>query len=335
MAQGVVRWGVLSTAKIGVTKVIPGMRRSPICEIAAIGSRTLAAAEQAAGTLGIPRAYGSYEALLADPDLDAIYNPLPNHLHVPWTVKAMEAGKHVLCEKPIALSATEAALLLDARARTGKLVAEAFMVRQTPWWQRARTLAQDGSLGEVRAIQSFFSYMLKDSANIRNQADIGGGGLMDIGCYAIATARYVLGQEPSRVAALIQRDPDSGIDRLTSALVAFPEAQLTFTCSTCASPYQRVVIIGTRARVELLIPFNAPTDTACVIRIDDGSDIGGGSAQVQRFEVVDQYMLQGEAFSRAVLGEVPLEFPIEDAALNMRVIDAVFAAAASGHWQPV
>ena len=335
MAQGVVRWGVLSTAKIGVTKVIPGLQRSPMCHVAAIGSRSIGTAEQAATTLGIPRAYGSYEALLADPDIDAIYNPLPNHLHVPWTIKAMEAGKHVLCEKPIALNATEAALLLDARARTGKLVAEAFMVRQTPWWQRARALAQDGSLGEVRAIQTFFSYMLKDPANIRNQADIGGGGLMDIGCYAIATARYVLGQEPSRAAALIQRDPDSGIDRLTSALIAFPEAQLSFTCSTSAAPYQRVVLVGTRARVELLIPFNTPTDAACVIRIDDGSDLGGASAQVERFEAVDQYMLQGEAFSRAVLGEAPLEFPIEDAVLNMRVIDAVFAAAASGSWQPV
>ena len=335
MADTVVRWGVLSTAKIGLTKVIPGMQASPHIVVAAIASRAIGAAEQAAARLGIPRAYGSYEALLADPDIEAIYNPLPNHLHVPWTIKAMEAGKHVLCEKPIALTAAEAAQLIDARARTGRLVAEAFMVRDTPWWQRVRALVQDGSLGEVRAIQTFFSYFLKDPANIRNQADIGGGGLMDIGCYAIATARYVLGREPTGVAAVIERDPDSRIDRLTSALLTFPGAHLTFTCSTNAAPYQRVVVVGTRARVEVLIPFNAPTDTPCIIRIDDGADLSGAGARVETFPAVDQYMLQGEAFSRAVRGEERCAYPIEDAVQNMRIIEAVFAAAESGSWHPL
>ena len=332
---GVVRWGVLSTARIGIGQVIPGMQRSPLCRIAAIASRSAASAQKAAASLGIPRAYGSYEELLDDPAIDAIYNPLPNHLHVPWTIRAMEAGKHVLCEKPVALTAAEAAQLVEARARTGKLVAEAFMIRHTPWWQRVRALVQEGALGEVRAIQTFFSYYLEDQADIRNQADIGGGGLMDIGCYAIASARYVLGQEPTRVAALIDHDPRSGIDRLTSALVAFPTTHLTFTCSTSAAPCQRVVIVGTRARIELLIPFNAPADTACRIRIDDGQDLSGAGAAIESFDPVDQYMLQGEAFSRAVLGQAPLEFPIEDAVQNMRIIEAIFAAAADGGWQPV
>ena len=335
MTADKVRWGVLSTAEIGLTKVIPGMQGSPLCHIAAIASRGLERAERAAASLNIAQAYGSYEALLADPDIDAIYNPLPNHLHVPWTIKAMEAGKHVLCEKPIALTSTEAALLVDARARTGKLVAEAFMIRHTPWWQRARTLVQDGSLGEIRAIQTFFSYFLDDPANIRSQADIGGGGLMDVGCYAIASARYVLGEEPTRVAALIEREHPSAPDRLASALVAFPSAHLTFTCSTHAAPYQRVAIVGTRARVELLIPFNAPNDVACRIRIDDGQDLSGAGAVVESFEAVDQYKLQGEGFSRAVLGLSSLEFPIEDAVQNMRIIEAVFAAAASGDWEPI
>lgn len=335
MTDGMVRWGVLSTAEIGATKVIPAMQRSRLCHIAAIASRTPDNAERVAAQLQIPRAYGSYEALLADPEIDAIYNPLPNHLHVPWTLRAMEAGKHVLCEKPIALTTDEAGQLVEARTRTGKLVAEAFMIRQTPWWQRVRALVQAGSLGEVRAIQTFFSYFLDDPANIRSQLDIGGGGLMDIGCYAIASARYVLGQEPNRVASLVERDPQSGVDRLTSALVAFPTTHLTFTCSTSAAPYQRVVIVGSRARVEVMIPFNAPNDAACQIRIDDGQDLSGNAATVESFDAVDQYRLQGEAFSRAVLGQAPLEFPIEDAVQNMRIIEAVFAAGAEGGWKPV
>ena len=331
-----VNWGVLGTAHIGTGKVIPAMQRGAHSRIVAIASRDRATAERAATDLGITRAYGSYEALLDDPDIAAIYNPLPNHLHVPWTIRAMEAGKHVLCEKPIALNAAEAEQLLDARARTGKLVAEAFMVRHTPWWRRARALAQDGTLGDVRAIQTFFSYFLDDPANVRNQPEIGGGGLLDIGCYAINTARYVFGAEPVRVVASIERDARFGVDTLTSALLEFPGGRhLTFTCSTQLSPHQRATIVGTKARAEVLIPFNAPTDAPCRILVDDGGDLAGGHARVESFEVADQYTLQGDAFSRAVLGQGALEFPIEDAIANMRAIDAVFRAAASGAWQSV
>jgi predicted dehydrogenase len=329
-----VRWGVLSTAKIGREKVLPAMRRSDFCSIDAIGSRDLDAARRVAATLGIPRAYGSYEALLADPAIEAIYNPLPNHLHVPWTIKALEAGKHVLCEKPIALTAEEATRLIAARDRSGKLVAEAFMVRQNPQWQRAREIVRSGALGEVRAIQTFFSYHLLDPTNVRNQADIGGGGLMDIGCYAIATARYIFGAEPTRVAALIDRDPTMGTDRLSSALIEFPGGKhLSFTTSTQLSPHQRVTIGGSKARLEILVPFNAPNDRPCRILLDDGRDLFGGGATHEEFPVVDQYALQGDAFSRAVRGEAALEFPIEDAVLNMRVIDAAFRAGASGNWE--
>jgi len=328
-----IRWGVLSTAKIGMEAVIPAIRLSALGEVAAIASRDAARAEAAAHALGIPRAYGSYEALLADPEIDAIYNPLPNHLHVPWTIRAMRAGKHVLCEKPVALTASEAQSLVEARAQTGRLVAEAFMIRHTPWWHRVRELARSGHLGEVRAIQTFFSYVLEDAGNIRNMADIGGGGLMDIGCYAIASARYVLGCEPLRVAATLERDPRFGTDRLTSALLAFPGCHLTFTCSTQAAPCQRVLVVGSRRRVEVLIPFNAPAETACEIRIDDGTALDGSSAQVERFGPANQYALQADAFARAISGAGPLEFPIEDAVRNMQVIEAVFAAAASGQWQ--
>ena len=248
----------------------------------------------------------------------------------------MEAGKHVLCEKPIALNAAEAEQLLEARARTGRIVAEAFMVRHTPWWQRARELARNGMLGEVRAIQTFFSYFLNDPANVRNQAEIGGGGLYDIGCYAINTARYVFGAEPARVAACIDRDPVLRIDRLTSALLEFPGARhLTFTCATQLAPYQRVTIVGTKARLDVLIPFNAPVDAPCRIVIDDGGDLAGGNARVESFAIADQYTLQGDAFSRAVLDQAPLDWPIEDAVANMRVIDAVFRAAETGTWQSI
>ncbi len=328
-----IAWGVISTANIGTAKVIPAMQRSERCRIDAIASRDLATAQTTANELGIPRAYGSYEELLEDPAIEAIYNPLPNHLHVPWTIKAMEAGKHVLCEKPIALTAEEARLLIDARERTGKIVAEAFMVRQNPQWQRARAIAQSGEIGDVRAVQTLFTYFLLDPANVRNQADIGGGGLMDIGCYAIVTARYIFGAEPSRIAALIDRDPVMRTDRLTSALMEFPGARhLTFTCSTQLSPHQRVTIVGTKGRVEVLVPFNAPNQRPCQIVVDDGRDLFGGGARVEEFPIADQYALQGDAFSRVVRGEAALEYPIEDAVLNMQVIDATFRAGASGEW---
>jgi predicted dehydrogenase len=328
-----VNWGVLSTALIGREKVIPAMQRGAVSRVTAIASRDAATAEKTAQALGIPHAYGSYEALLADPDIQAIYNPLPNHLHVPWTIRALEAGKHVLCEKPIALDAAEARTLLAARDRSGLIVAEAFMVRYTPWWQRVRALVRDGRLGEVHAIQTAFTYFLDDPGNIRNMPGIGGGGLMDIGCYAIATARYIFEAEPLRVAGVIARDPAMGTDRLTSAILEFPEGHLTFTCSTQLAPHQRVTVMGTKARVEVLIPFNAPPDAPCRITIDDGAALDGSGAVAEDFAVADQYTLQGDAVSRAILGEAPLEFPLEDAVANMRAIDAVFRAAETGRWE--
>src|SRR5215213_705480 len=258
MARGV-SWGVLSTARIGTEKVIPAMQRGAVSRIDAIASRDLARGQQVAARLGIPKVYGSYEELLADPEIEAVYNPLPNHLHVPWTIKAMEAGKHVLCEKPIALTAHEGRQLIDVRERTGRHVAEAFMVRHHPQWQLARDIAGSGRIGEVRAIQTFFSYFLTDPVNIRNQADIGGGGLYDIGCYAILTARYLFGAEPLRAIGLADKDPTMGTDRLTSGLLEFPGGrQLSFTCATQLVPFQRVQIVGTNGRVEVQIPFNAP-----------------------------------------------------------------------------
>ena len=330
---GKVSWGVLGAANIGVEKVIPAMQRGALSRVDAIASRDIEKARGAAAALGVAKAYGSYEELLADPEIEAIYNPLPNELHVPWTLRALEAGKHVLCEKPIALNAGEAQRLIAARGRAGKLVAEAFMVRFHPQWRRAHELAHSGAIGRLRAIQTFFSYHLLDPTNIRNKPP-GGGALYDIGCYAILTARYIFGDEPARVFGSIDRDPVMGADRLTSALAEFPGGrQLSFTCATQTSAHQRVTIAGDKGRIEIAIPFNAPPDRPTRITIDDGADLFGGGARTEEFAICDQYTLQGDAFSRAVRGEASVEFPIEDAIANMRAIDAIFRSAQSGRWE--
>ncbi len=330
-----VKWGVLGVAKIATEKVIPAMQKGAHCRIEAIASRDGARAGKAARELGIPRAYGSYEDLLADPEIEAIYNPLPNELHVAWTEKALAAGKHVLCEKPIALDAEEGRRLIAARDKSGKLVAEAFMVRFHPQWRRAREIVRAGAIGETQAIQTLFTYRLLDPENVRNRPP-GGGGLYDIGCYAILTARYVFGAEPLRVAAALDVDPKFGTDRLASAVLEFPGGRhLTFSAATQLAGAQRVTIAGTAGRIEVKIPFNAPIDRPTEIVIDSGADLVGGGARVETFPVCDQYTLQGDAFSRAVRGEGGLEFPIEDAIANMKVIDACFRAAKSGRWETV
>jgi predicted dehydrogenase len=330
-----VRFGVIGTAKIGIQKVIPAMQQSECCSIVAIASRDRTRAQAAADALGIPRAYGSYAELLQDPEIEAVYNPLPNHLHVPLSIEAAAAGKHVLCEKPIALTAEEAEKLVAARDHAGVLIQEAFMVRCHPQWLRARELVRTGEIGELRVVQGSFSYMNVDPANVRNQAGIGGGGLYDIGCYPIATARFLFAAEPTRVASQVEYDPNFETDRLASVLLQFPTGQALFYCSTQLVPYQRMQILGTRGRIEIEIPFNAPPDRPCRIFIDDGSQLGDASARLETFDVVDQYTLQGDVFARAIREATPLPFPLEDAVANMRVLDAVFRAGSSGRWEEV
>jgi predicted dehydrogenase len=333
MTGGRVKWGVLGAAGIALKKVIPALQRSQRCEVVALASRDPARAQREARALGIPRAYGSYEELLADPEVEVVYNPLPNHLHVPWTVRAAEAGKHVLCEKPIALTAAEARTLLAARDRAGVKVQEAFMVRTHPQWLAVRERVRSGRLGELRAVMSVFSYFNEDPANVRNVPAYGGGALMDIGCYPVTLSRFLFGAEPRRVAGVVERDPRFGTDRLTSALLEFPSGQAAFTCSTQLVPYQRVQVLGTRGRVEVEIPFNAPPDRACRIFVDDGRDVAGAGVETLTFEACDQYVLQGDIFARAVRGEGEQALPLEDAVDNMRVIEAIFRAAESGRWE--
>lgn len=329
-----VRWGILSTAKIGRTKVVPGLMKSPLCHVMAVASRDEGSSRRMAEELGIAKAYGSYEALLADPAIEAIYNPLPNHLHVPLTLAAAAAGKHVLCEKPIAITTAEAESLRGAASQV--LIAEAFMVRHHPQWQQARTLIREGTIGELRAIQVIFSYFNADPDNIRNRPDIGGGGLLDIGCYAVVAGRYFFEAEPDRVVSLIERDPTFGTDRATSALMDFGAGrQLTFTVSTQLVPSQRIHAYGTRGRIDIEIPFNAPADKTTRIFLDDGSQPGGGSAQAIEFPVVDQYQLQGEAFGRAIRGVEPLAYGLDDAVQNLRILDALRRSEASAGWERI
>ena len=329
------RWGVLSTAAIGVKKVIPAMQKGEFCTVDAIASRDLKRARDTAAALGIARAYGSYEELLADAEIDAVYNPLPNQLHVPWTIKAAEAGKHILCEKPLSMTVAEAQSLLAVRERTGVAIGEAFMIRSHPQWLRARQIIEEDRIGSLRAVTAFFSYYNVDPANIRNQEECGGGALYDIGCYCIQAARVGFGQEPARVVGMIDRDPQMRTDRLTSAMLDFPAGQAVFTCSTQLVPYQRVHFLGTKGRIEIEIPFNAPPDRATQIFVDDGRDVFGGGIETETFPVVDQYTLQGDAFSRAVMEGSSVPVTLEDAIANMAVIEAVFASARSGQWEDV
>ncbi|MCA9143695.1 MAG: Gfo/Idh/MocA family oxidoreductase [Planctomycetaceae bacterium] len=326
-----IRWGVISTAKIGTEKVLPAMQKAEYCEVAAIASRNIESAQATAKQMGIAKAYGSYEELLADPDIDAIYNPLPNHLHVSWSIKALEAGKHVLCEKPIGLSAEEGQQLVDAGKRHPKLkLMEAFMYRHHPQWQRARQIVREGGIGRLCSIQTAFSYFNNDADNIRNRVDIGGGGLMDIGCYPISLSRFIFEAEPTRTFGITECDPNFQTDRLTSAILDFGLGTSTFTCSTQMVPYQRVNIFGVTGRIEIEIPFNAPPDRPCKLWHQRGTAI-----EEITFETCNQYGIQGDLFSQAILNDTPVPTPIEDAVSNMRVIEAIFRSAESGGWATV
>lgn len=329
-----VRWGVLGVASIAVRRVIPAMQKGEWSGVVAIASRELSKAERAAEALGVPKAYGSYEELLADPAIEAIYNPLPNNLHVPWSIRAAEAGKHVLCEKPLGVTADEARNLLAVRDRTGVKIGEAFMVRTHPRWLRTRELVQAGRIGQLRVISGSFSYFNQDSGNIRNMPEHGGGALLDIGCYPVTLSRFMFGEEPSRAMGLVDRDPEAKTDRLTSAILEFPSGQAVFTCSTQLAYHQRMALLGTTGRIEIERPINPPNDQPSRILIDDDpGDPSGAGITAEIIDACDQFTIQGDLFSRAIRegGEVPV--PLEDSIRNMRAIDAIFRSAESGKWE--
>ena len=329
MAKEKVRWGILSTANIGAGKVIPAMQKGKLCEISAISSRDINKAKKTADTLGIPKTYGSYEELLNDPEIDAVYNPLPNNYHVPWTIKALEAGKHVLCEKPIGMNTAEAELLLNTVIKyPGLKVMEAFMYRFHPQWQKAKSLVKEGKIGEVRIIESFFSYYNVKLENIRNKVEVGGGGLMDIGCYCISFPRFILDREPERVIGTLDYDPKMKTDRYSSALLDFSSGVVSsFSCSTQLINYQQANILGTEGRIEIDIPVNTPPDKSTRIWL-----ISREGKEEITFDPVDQYTLQGDAFSKAVLDDTEVPTPLTDAVNNMRVIDAIIKSNETKSW---
>jgi predicted dehydrogenase len=330
-----VRWGVLGTARIALNAVIPAMQRSPATRVTAIASRDVGKAQAAARALAIPRAYGSYEELIADPEIEAIYNPLPNHLHVPWSIRAAEAGKHVLCEKPLGLTADDARRLLAVRERSGVCVGEAFMVRTHPQWLRVRELVRSGRIGDLKVVAGHFSHNRYRPDDVRNRDDWGGGMLMDLGCYPITLSRWLFGVEPLEATSLLERDPVDPVDRLSSGLLRFPGGQATFTCARRLVPFQRMQLFGTLGRIEVEIPFNAPPDRACRILVDEGRELTAEQAEVITFPAVNQYTLQGERFAEAVRGLGTVPVGLEDAIANMAVIDALFRSAETRRWEPV
>jgi predicted dehydrogenase len=323
-----VRWGVLSTAKIGLEKVLPAMKQGKYSEIIAIASRNNNQAKRAANLLEIPKAYGSYEELLTDPEVDAVYIPLPNHLHTEWAIKAMEAGKHVLLEKPVGLSSKEAESLIQVSKGKPRLkIMEAFMYRHHPQWKKAKELVEDGHIGTLKSIQTFFSYYNTDPNNIRHNPQFGGGGLMDIGCYCISLSRYIFGREPKRVSGLAEFDPIFKTDRMTTGMLDFSTGTSTFTCSTQLIPFQRVNIFGNAGSIEIEIPFNAPPDKPTRLWINTSE----GTKEIA-FDICNQYTIQGDLFSKAILDETEVPTPLEDALNNMRVIEAIFKSSESGQW---
>jgi predicted dehydrogenase len=323
--SGDVRWGVLSTAKIGIDKVIPATAAADRCEVVAIASRDLERARAAAFELGIARAFGSYEDLLADPDVDAVYNPLPNNLHAEWTIAAARAGKHVLCEKPLATTSADAERMIQACEAEGVLLMEAFMYRLHPTWEAVTSHVASGRIGELKTVQSWFSYFNDDPGDIRNLVETGGGALYDIGCYCVNLSRMLFGAEPERVGGSVLRDPVMGIDVLTSGILDFGDVVATFTCSTRAEPDQRVHIYGTDGRISIEIPFNIPPDRPTRVFVTAGGDPPvRPETEVLTFDPANEYTIQAERFAAAVLdgGQVPI--PPSDAVGNLRVIEELF-----------
>jgi predicted dehydrogenase len=329
-----VKWGILSSASIAQRRVLPAMLQCEHAEIAAIASRSIEKAKAVAEKFNIPKVYGSYEALLNDPGIEAVYNPLPNHLHAEWTIHAASHGKHVLVEKPISRDVAEARRLLVARDNYKVKIGEAFMIRTHPQWVRGAALARSGRIGELRSIVGYFSYFNVDPANPRNIVEDAGGALMDIGCYPIKTSRFVFGEEPARVVGCFERDPNFKTDRLTSAILEFPSGQSIFTVSTQMTYYQKMQFFGTTGRIDIEIPFNAPTDKPTRIFIDDGKDLyANSSAVLESFPVCNQFTIQADLFSKAIREDAPVPNPIEDSICNMAVIDALFRSAHSGKWE--
>jgi predicted dehydrogenase len=320
-----IKWGILSTAKIGVTQVIPAMQQCKHAEIVGIASRNEEDAKTVAAKLGIPNTYGGYETILQDPEIEAIYIPLPNHLHVEWIHKCLDAGKHVLCEKPLSLHSKDIKGIQEKAEKNKLKAGEAFMVKVHPQWLKVKELIAEGAIGDLKTIHGFFSYFNNDPGNIRNVKDYGGGALWDIGCYPVTQSRFIFGEEPTHVSASADLDPEFKTDRLMSGLLSFPSGTATFTASTQLVPYQRMLFFGTKKMLEIRIPFNAPIDRPCQIVVHQGDKFESGNTVIE-IEICNQYTLQGDAFSKAILNDTDVPVKLDDTYNNTRVIEALFAS---------
>jgi predicted dehydrogenase len=324
------RWGIMSTADIGRTKVVPAIQRAARNRVVAVASRDIERAREYAGALSIGKVHGSYEELLADPELDAVYIPLPNHLHAEWVMAAARAGKHILCEKPLAMNAAEAERMVAVAEQHGVLLAEAFMYRLHPSWQKVREVVASGRIGRLSAVQSWFGYFNDDTTNIRNIYEAGGGALYDIGCYCVNLSRLLFDAEPHRVAGALVRDPQMGVDVLTSGILEFDTGIASFTCSTRTETDQRVHIYGTTGRISIGIPFNNPPDRPTPIFVTaGGTPPVAPDTETITIPAADPYTVEAEVFAAAVLDHAPLPFPPADAIANMRVLDLLFESAAA------
>jgi predicted dehydrogenase len=329
-----VKWGILSTAGIASKRVLPAMLQCEHSELAAIGSRSIEKATKVAKDFNIPKVYGSYDDLLNDPKIEVIYNPLPNHLHAEWTIRAASRGKNVLCEKPMARDVAEARRIREARDENNVQIEEGFMIVAHPQWLRTRDIVNSGRIGKLRSAVGVFSYFNVDPSNVRNKEDLAGGALMDIGCYPIRTSRFIFGEEPIRVVGCMERDPSFKTDRLTSAILEFPRGQCIFTVSTQMVYYQKMQFFGTEGHADIEIPFNAPTDKPARIIVDNGKDLyAGGSQVVETVPICNQFTIQADLFSKAVRDKSPLPNTLEDSIHNAAVIEALFKSVKSGTWE--
>ncbi|HVW58063.1 MAG TPA: Gfo/Idh/MocA family oxidoreductase [Rhizobiaceae bacterium] len=326
------RWGVLSTAKIGRDHVIPALQDAGNGVVTAIASRDAEKAKALAERFGIPHAFGSYEELLASDEVDGVYIPLPTSQHAEWAVKAADAGKHVLVEKPLALRAEDIGAVVAARDRNGVLIAEAFMVAYHPQWIAIREMIASGAVGRLRHVQGAFSYYNTDPANMRNQMALGGGGLPDIGVYPTVATRFATGMEPKKVQATVERDPRFGTDIYASVRAEFEGFELSFYCATQMAARQSMVFHGDEGFIEVASPFNAGLYDHHRLVLHNRNHT---EARVIRFPDTRQYRLEAETFARAARGEAVEVFTLEQSVLNQKVIDAIYRAAAHDGWEPV
>ena len=335
-----IRWGVLGAAAIATGRTMPALNAAPSATLLALASRDPDKGPRVAQQFGIPRLYARYEALLADAEIDAIYVPLPNPLHFEWAMRALQAGKHVLCEKPLCMSAGQVARLCAERDRSGRHIEEGFAFRNHPQWAKLDEIVSAGAIGEVRAVHATLAKQFLDPADVRNNLATGGGALYDLGSYAISACNRVFKRPPVRVVAALERDPAFGTDRLSSALLDYGDRHAAFTVGTQAGSdawgtHQQFSVLGSRGWLRMNFAFAHARPTACQIEVGDASSVGSFPTASYTFEPVDHYLLQVERFSRRLLGHAVPSWPIEDALDTLRTLEALFASAREDGWQTV